>query len=54
MLTEVDIQRIMQAKHRLTETFSEPVDYVVIDDNKDIEKENSDADTPINLLRGLI
>jgi hypothetical protein len=32
MLTEIDIKRIMEAKHRLTETLSEPVDYILLDD----------------------
>jgi len=32
MLTEVDIQRIMEAKHRLAETLAEPVHYTLLNE----------------------
>jgi hypothetical protein len=38
MLTEIDIQRIMEAKHQLTETLSEPVEYVLLKDDEVYEK----------------
>ncbi len=32
MLTEIDIKRIMEAKYNLTETLSDPVEYILLED----------------------
>jgi len=52
MLTEIDINRIMEAKHRLTEQLSKPVDYVLVEDGEALEK--LDNEPSIYELQGLV
>ena len=52
MLTEIDIKRIMEAKNHLTETLSEPVEYVLLDNNEIFEM--PDNELSIYELQGAI
>lgn len=46
MLTEVDIERIMAAKRRLTESIADDIDFDLVDDDEVLEI--LDDDTPVS------
>lgn len=50
MLTEIDIKRIMEAKYQLSETLSEPVEYVLLKD--DVSHKKADEEMSIYELQG--